>query len=1041
VNGRIHRRSLERWAPWLVVLLGSPVVTPLLRWSAEPCTHDGHLHYHRIAAMAHAWHSGLYLSRWLPDVAFGFGYPFFVFREALPLYLSLIPHLLGLPLPAAMNLFYALCILGGGVFMYLWVRDIFGPASGIVSAVAYMAAPYVLVDALVRGNNPESLALALLPFLAWAGRRFILRGDRVHFLAASLGLAVLALSHNISVLIFSAVYPVYLLGAGWLARLPRRALIQRTALIVALGLAAGAFYTLPALAELDQITISQSVTTRNNDFRFNFTTLAEILAPVNPEDPGLLNPPLLLRLGWAPAFLAILGLAGAAVLSSRQARGHIVMMVAAAAIFLFASSEASSILWERLPLVAYIQFPWRLVGRAALPVAFLAGVPVAAAGQILASRFRHASTLVGGLFAGALLLEAMPGLYPAYCPSPAYPTISQVHDYERATGMVGVDPEGSYFPKTVQERPKGSPLEADYRAGRMPQRFDLAVLPEATALVSADYRPTSARIVVEGSEPFQARYLSFDYPGWTVTIDGQRVEAWPSDAEGLLTFDVPGGRQEIHVRWARTPLRAWAAVFSGLALLAVVAVILSPGLRLSQTVGQESASAADQSPLPLISLLVFVFVALAILGGKLLIVDHLETPWRRPLGPSVSYPVRLEAAELGLEGFNLNRATVAAGESFDIDLAWRVLRAPRADYQSNVWLQGPEGLIWSDKETHRPRTHEDTAPTRAWLPGQWAWDSREVQIVAGTPPGTYDIVLTLFDLADLQPRTLVDPSGTVVGPTAVIGQMEVSRPGAPAVLAPQVTLVRSLGGLRLLGYSQDRPAAAPGEQMLLTLFWEMPDEPGPVESQLSLTLLDAAGSPGARWSLPPVRDDYPPAQWQAGERLRGQHALRLPAALPSGRYRFVLDGTAMGQLDVIAPEREFSSPELAKAVAADFEGQAMVVGFSLSPTVPEPGAEVTVTLVWRALAEMEHGYRVFVHLLDGGGAIAAQSDGEPADWTRPTTGWLPGEYIVDRHTLYWPADLSLEAAAIRTGLYDPHSGQRLNVGAADSVLLPHLPDR
>ena len=50
--------------------------------------------------MAHAWGNGIYVTRWLPDLAFGYGYPFFVYREAAPLYAVLLPHLAGLPLPA-----------------------------------------------------------------------------------------------------------------------------------------------------------------------------------------------------------------------------------------------------------------------------------------------------------------------------------------------------------------------------------------------------------------------------------------------------------------------------------------------------------------------------------------------------------------------------------------------------------------------------------------------------------------------------------------------------------------------------------------------------------------------------------------------------------------------------------------------------------------------------------------------------------------------------------------------------------------------------
>jgi hypothetical protein len=64
--------------------------------------------------MRHAWENGLFFSRWLPDLAFGYGYPFFVYREPVPLYASLLLHLLGIPLPAAENLLYILCILAAG---------------------------------------------------------------------------------------------------------------------------------------------------------------------------------------------------------------------------------------------------------------------------------------------------------------------------------------------------------------------------------------------------------------------------------------------------------------------------------------------------------------------------------------------------------------------------------------------------------------------------------------------------------------------------------------------------------------------------------------------------------------------------------------------------------------------------------------------------------------------------------------------------------------------------------------------------------------
>ena len=89
--------------------------------------------------------------------------------------------------------------------------------------------------------------------------------------------------------------------------------------------------------------------------------------------------------------------------------------------------------------------------------------------------------------AALLIIEAIPNLYPRLCVEEPFPTILTVHEYERVTGLVGVDPEGSYFPRTVRERPTGSPLEADFAAGRTPQRFDATALPAGATLRDVVY--------------------------------------------------------------------------------------------------------------------------------------------------------------------------------------------------------------------------------------------------------------------------------------------------------------------------------------------------------------------------------------------------------------------------------------------------------------------------------------------------------------------------------------------------------------------------
>jgi hypothetical protein len=74
---------------------------------------------------------------------------------------------------------------------------------------------------------------------------------------------------------------------------------------------------------------------------------------------------------------------------------------------------------------------------------------------------------------------------------------------------------------------------------------------------------------------------------------------------------------------------------------------------------------------------------------------------------------------------------------------------------------------------------------------------------------------------------------------------------------------------------------------------------------------------------------------------------------------------------------------------------------------------------------MTHSYAVFAHMLDAESHIVAQHDGLPAGWSRPTSGWLPGEIIVDAHELDLKADVPPGEYALEVGLYDAETKVRL----------------
>lgn len=113
-----------------------------------------------------------------------------------------------------------------------------------------------------------------------------------------------------------------------------------------------------------------------------------------------------------------------------------------------------------------------------------------------------------------------------------------------------------------------------------------------------------------------------------------------------------------------------------------------------------------------------------------------------------------------------------------------------------------------------------------------------------------------------------------------------------------------------------------------------------------------------------------------------------------------------------------------------------LLGYDLAKDTWAPDEPISLTLYWRALAAMSTEYQTFVHLLNADGTVVSQSDAAPAGWTRPTTGWLPGEVITDAHTLPPTAARVAGRYRIAVGMYDPRTMTRLEMRTATEERVP-----
>ncbi|MFQ6099789.1 MAG: glycosyltransferase family 39 protein [Anaerolineae bacterium] len=544
-----------------------PALQPL--FTADfTCGYDNGFHLWRAVQVEHLLRQGVLFSRWAPDMAHGFGYPLFDFAAPASAYGAALLRLLGLPWPWALNLAFALGWVLAAYTVYLFVSDLFDRYAGLVAAVLYTYVPFHAYDVFYRGGLSQSSAWLFPPLILWALRR---ADRRVGFAVTGLSFAGLILTHNAFALLFAPLLLAYLLVVGY-QKGRGVALWGGLALLVGLGLSA--FFWLPALADLRFVHSERLSGAWVFEYANNFLPLEQLFALPRNADPTLINDSPARGLGLIPVLLAVVGLLA---LRDRWRRLQVAFFAGALAVCLFLILPVSRPVWDHLPLLQRVQFPWRLVGPATLCAAVLAG----AATNLLAyqptdlpTRSPRRLSLMIHVFLILLLILAHLGwFYPRHCSPPGDISITGMIGWERASHTVGTTAKGEYMPVWVHGMPEDPALDAAYATGDAVIRLPPESLPEGARVFSADYGPLDATVELESPVPFRARYLAFYYPGWRVTVDDNLIPIAPTDSEGLISFDVPAGRHTIRVRFGETPLRLAADALSLVALVALVALL------------------------------------------------------------------------------------------------------------------------------------------------------------------------------------------------------------------------------------------------------------------------------------------------------------------------------------------------------------------------------------------------------------------------------------------------------------------------------------
>jgi hypothetical protein len=383
----------------------------------------------------------------------------------------------------------------------------------------------------------------------------------------------------------------------------------------------------------------------------------------------------------------------------------------------------------------------------------------------------------------------------------------------------------------------------------------------------------------------------------------------------------------------------------------------------------------------------------------------------------------LPIAELAAVG---NFPTFTAEQALCLPIQITLTQDADADLKAAVMVFND--LDWQIARTDAVFATANQRTSSQLAPGDTLTAYALLRLSYGAPPGDYHVHLRIYDEKEQSSGYDVLPVGAAqvgkdldVGTWTVLPGADWSQVNRDTDLPVIVNLPVS-DNLTLVAHNIVQQTIVNGDILRLAFLWEGSD---PLPGML-LTAADGS------WQVAvPVQSshDHEPVtlDWRQ---------VQIPPDAGTGEAEIRLDdGTPIARYMIESLPAQYTEPEYDVPIGVEFPGVGTLVGYTLESNEIYRSGPLPITLVWRADEAETLSYTVFVQLINEDGVIA-QSDSIPAAGSRPTTGWRPGEYIMDQHQVVFHGDTVPGEARLIAGMYDAATGERVRLATgADAVTL------
>jgi uncharacterized membrane protein len=558
LNLQSGQARIRGWLPaiFISLFISLAIVAPFF-WLGNATGHDFQYHAASWLDAARQWKEGIVYPRWTEWANYGFGEPRFIFYPPTSWMLGAA---LGSVVPwnRVPMVFILLVQAFAGLSAFTLARRVLPERAALFCVACYAVNPYALLNAYMRSDFAELLADAFFPLLFVAAFQICeLLGSRQALCEAALrrataGFAVvfaLIWLSNAPAGVIVSYSTATLFGSTALKRKAWRPLLYGATGLV-LGFCLAGFYLLPAAYEQRWVNIAQALSTGLLPSE-NFLYTA-----INDPEHTLFN--------WIASSIAVLmivltGIAalaarrrdeeGSGTLSSKLWHGLLLLAGLATLLML----RCTSIFWEHLPKLRFVQFPWRWMSLLSVVFAVFLG---RAMGR---KRWGWVSAVVTfALIASTAVVLVQRGWWDTQ----DIPALrAAIADGTGFDGTDEYDPAGDDHTNLPTKSPEAMVVDTDSMPG-----------PNSRPTIQVGrWTPEEKQVSINSREPFFLGLRLLNYPAWRAEVNGAAVTPRGGDDYNEMIVPVPAGESHISVRFARTWDRTLGGVFSlGSALLVLL---------------------------------------------------------------------------------------------------------------------------------------------------------------------------------------------------------------------------------------------------------------------------------------------------------------------------------------------------------------------------------------------------------------------------------------------------------------------------------------